>query len=237
MTEHEEARRDSAVKDVSIVLPADAEDQELLSRVVSSYADQLDAARHSWEILLVPNVRGGAEKSPVWSVSSRIDVRVCSPRDGWGAAVSEGLRASTGRLLCYTNWRRTSAVVIAEILDLALRNQDVVIRANRRTRDTRARRVGSLLFNLECRFLLQVPAWDINGTPKVFPRRFDSLLALDRADDLFDAEFAVVCERAGYPVIEVPVEAALHPGLTSAPDLPAALRMYLGVAALRSELK
>jgi hypothetical protein len=91
-----------------------------------------------------------------------------------------------------------------------------------------------LLFTLECRVVLQVPAWDINGTPKVFPRAFTRLLELTRDDDLLDAEFALVCEQAGYPVIEIPVDAELLPGATaSTPDYRAALKMYTGIRRLR----
>jgi len=109
-----------------------------------------------------------------------------------------------------------------------------VLRANRRTRDTRTRRLGSLLFNLECRVLLQVPAWDVNGTPKVFPRGFGKLLQLRQEDDLLDAEFALVCEREGYPVVEVPIDAPPQSQGGPGVDGRAALRMYLGLLRLRS---
>ena len=46
---------------------------------------------------------------------------------------------------------------------------------------------------------------DVNGTPKVFPRKFARLLDLDREDDLIDAEFVMRCRTEGYPVVDVPV--------------------------------
>src|ERR1039457_6785444 len=116
----------------------------------------------------------------------------CPPAEGGGAAVRAGLAAGRGDVLCYLNWPRTSASSLAEMLRLALRNPKLVLRANRRTRDTRLQRLGSLLYNLECRLLLQIPVWDVNGTPKVFPRCFDRLLALSSQDELLDAEFACV---------------------------------------------
>ena len=57
-------------------------------------------------------------------------------------------------------------------------NDDCVVKANRKIRENWKRRLGSLLYNLECRFLFDLAYWDINGTPKVFPRRFSPLMNL-----------------------------------------------------------
>ncbi len=219
---------------ISVTLPVDQlDDERILERAVVSYREQLDSLGENWEILIVPQTEGAAELAYQGVTSLDERVRSCPAADGWGAAVRAGLLASRGRILGYTNWKRTSAVALSEMLSLAVRNQDVVLRANRRTRDTRVRRIGSLLYNLECRLLLQVPAWDVNGTPKIFPRSFAGLLDLTQAGDLLDAEFAAVCERAGYPVIEVPVDASLTADTRDAFSFRSALRMYWGVIELR----
>ena len=51
-----------------------------------------------------------------------------------------------------------------------------VIKASRKIRENWKRRLGSLLYNLECRALFDLPYWDINGTPKVFGRHFIPLI-------------------------------------------------------------
>jgi len=68
--------------------------------------------------------------------------------------------------------------------------------------------------------------WDINGTPKVFPRRFDKLLALREPGDLIDAEFGVVCRRESYPMLEVPIFSSRRHGGESTTGYGSALRMY-----------
>jgi hypothetical protein len=222
--------------DISIILPIDVGSNGTIEHVVSSYAEWLDASEYSWEMLIAP-VAGMKLKGAGLDALMRITkVRICQSADGWGGAVNAGLRASSGEMLCYTNWRRTSVDVLSEMLSLAMRNRDVVLRANRRTRDTRIGRMGSLLYNIECRLLLQVAAWDINGTPKIFPRVFTDLLHLTQSGNLLDAEFAAVCERSGYPVMEVPVEASLAPGLSEAFQFRSALQMYAGVIKLRAQL-
>ena len=235
MSSAEQPERLPDQSSISIVLPVEDEERPLADALVG-YVEKLRKLACGWEILLVPKVVD--VPGSTYEQASAVDpaIRMCPAASGWGAAVRGGLRMATGDLLCYTSWRRTSAGVLWEMVNLALRNPTVAIRANRRTRDTRVQRVGSLLFNLECRVVLQVPAWDINGTPKVFPRRFSRLLELTRDDDLLDAEFALVCERARYPVIEVPVEAPLSPGLSEAFDIRDAMRMYAGVIKLPAQM-
>jgi hypothetical protein len=74
-------------------------------------------------------------------------------------------------------------------------------------------------------------SWDVNGTPKAFPRQFQALLELTRDDELLDAEFTVTCEREGYPTLEVPVREP--DAVSGGVGLATALRMYARVPQLR----
>ena len=49
-------------------------------------------------------------------------------------------------------------------------------------RDTAAQKLGSLAYNIEVRLAYGLATWDVNGTPKAFPRRFDDLLNLASDD-------------------------------------------------------
>jgi glycosyltransferase involved in cell wall biosynthesis len=153
---------------------------------------------------------------------------VHTERPGWGHAVLLGLEAARGDLLCYTNLARTGGRDLALILRGAAALPSVVVKANRKIRDSWQRRVGSLLYNLECRALFDLSYWDVNGTPKAFPRDFDKLLGLTRRDNLIDAEFALVCRREGYPLVEVPIFSHRRHGGTSTTGYLSALQMYWG---------
>jgi hypothetical protein len=95
--------------------------------------------------------------------------------------------------------------------------------------------LGSLLYNLECRALFDLSYWDINGTPKVFPRQFDPLLRLQREDDLIDLEFCVTCRQQQLPVIEVPILTATRHGGASTTRLGSAMRLYAGARRMARE--
>jgi hypothetical protein len=113
---------------------------------------------------------------------------------------------------------------------------DLVIKANRKIREGKRRRAGSLLYNLLARALFDLPVWDVNGTPKVFPRKFDALLQLTRDDDLIDLEFLAVCQRQGYRIIEVPIFSSRRHGGKSTTDFGSAARMYWGAFSVRKDL-
>lgn len=152
---------------------------------------------------------------------------------GWGRAVRHGLSQARGDMLCYTNSARTEAKELVLMLLFGSVHDDCVIKANRKIRESWRRRLGSLLYNLECRALFDLPYWDVNGTPKVFHRRQAKLLELSRDDDLIDLEFNAICRREEYPVIEVPIFSTTRRSGRSTSNLCSAYRMYVGAVGLR----
>jgi hypothetical protein len=114
---------------------------------------------------------------------------------------------------------------------------ECVIKANRKIREHWKRRIGSLLYNLECRSLFDLPYWDVNGTPKVFSRGLSRLLELQRNDDLIDLEFNAICRAENYPVLEVPVFSTTRHSGRSTTNWRSALRMYAGAWRLKRDFE
>ena len=222
---------------VTIVLPVH-DQADHIEGVVVSYLAVLERLGGTHEVLLVTN--GCNDSSPRISrelASRHGSVRTFDlPAGGWGRAVKAGIADARGELVCYTNTARTTPEMLALVLAYAKAYPGVVIKANRKIRDNWRRRLGSLLYNLECRALFDLPSWDINGTPKVFPRHFDQLLSLSRHDDLVDVELLAVCRRADYPIVEIPILATRRHGGASTTNYRSALRMYLGAVALKRAL-
>lgn len=214
---------------ISIVLPVYNQGDHI-GRIVEDYKAGLAGVPVAHEILLVVNGCRDNSLAVCRALAERdASVRVleCEP-SGWGQAVKAGLAAARGELLCYTNAARTAARDLVLLLLYSVAYPDSVVKANRKIRDSWWRRGGSLLYNLECRALFDLSYWDINGTPKVFPRAFDKLLRLTEAGDLIDAEFSVVCRREDYPVVEVPIFSSRRHGGYSTTNYTSALRMYWG---------
>src|SRR5437870_12337938 len=219
---------------VSIVLPVHNQ-AEHIRRVVEEYREALRRIPDRYEILLVPNGCGDDSAAVCAALAAEAPDRIRTvPRErgGWGLAVKAGLAAAPGDVLCYTNSARTAPEELVLVLLYAAAYTGAVIKANRKIREHWTRRLGSLLYNIECRTLFDLSNWDVNGTPKVFPRSFDKLLQLQRLHDLIDTQFSVLCRKHDYPMIEVPIFSTRRHGGRSTTGYGSALRRYWGAAAL-----
>lgn len=216
---------------VSIILPV-YNQADHVEKVVASYQAALERVPAPYELLLVVNGSTDGSLETCRTMEARAEPgrlrTLASVEPGWGRAVLTGLEAAEGDLLCYTNLARTSAEDLTLVLLYALVHPDVVVKANRKIRDSAYRRLGSLLYNLECRALFDLSYWDINGTPKAFPRSLEKLLGLSRTDDLIDVEFNVICRRESYRVLEVPILSSTRHGGKSTTNHRSALKMYWG---------
>ncbi len=215
--------------DVSIILPVYNQGDHITS-VVSDYVDALSKIPKTHEILLVVNACRDNSLEVCKSLESKYpSVRALhSEQGGWGRAVRYGLDQARGSLLCYTNSARTSAQDLMMILLYSTVYSNIVVKANRKIRDNWRRRMGSLIYNLQCRSLFNLSNWDINGTPKIFPRSFSKLLQLTENGDLLDMEFIVACRKENYPIIEVPILSIQRHGGNSTTNYFSALRLYWG---------
>jgi len=214
---------------LSIILPVHNQ-ADHIEPIVREYEAGLERLPNPHELLLITNGCSDASPAVCRALAAEFpSVQVLHNEEtGWGRAVIRGLRAAKGDILCYTNCARTTAQDLLLLLVYATIYPSVVIKANRKIREGTLRRLGSLLYNLECRSFFDLPTWDINGTPKVFPRSCEKLVALTREDDLIDAEFSVICRREGYPVLEVPIFSSRRHGGRSTTNLASAIRMYAG---------
>ena len=164
-------------------------------------------------------------------------VKVLRSEKGWGRAVKAGLKEAKGDWVGYTNSARTSAQDLMLIVLYSVLYPDSAVKAARGARQGFRRRLGTLLYNLECRFFFNLPTWDVNGTPKFFPRRYEKLLALQSDNDLIDAEFNAVCRQEGYPLVEVPILSTHRHSGKSTTNYTSAFKMYKGAFDLWRKLK
>ncbi len=219
---------------VSIVLPVHNQADHIGPLVTSHHTALAAALPIAHEIVLVPNACRDDTAAICRTMAEKDDaIRVVeSALGGWGRAVKLGLQAARGDLLCYTNSARTTPDELVRLIRYGLVDPGVVVKANRKIREHWSRRIGSLLYNMECRTLFDLSNWDVNGTPKVFARSCARLLQLTRDDDLIDAEFSMICRREGYPMLEVPIFSQRRHGGRSTTNMRSAVKMYWGAVEL-----
>ncbi|MDQ7784127.1 MAG: glycosyltransferase family 2 protein [Desulfomonilaceae bacterium] len=228
----------SAVPKVSIVLPV-YNQADHIEHIARSYFAALDNLKHSAEILFVVNAsRDGSLERCRMLEREYESVRVlCNDQPGWGRAVRTGLAEARGEIVCYTNSARTDAYTLALHVMVAVTNPSLVIKANRRLRHPLMRRIGSVLYNVECRTLFDLPVWDVNGTPKVFGREVCRRLDLQENGDLIDLEFILRCKQLGVQILEVPIVSSVRHGGESTTNYYSALQMYWGAFRMSHSMK
>lgn len=223
----------------SVVLPV-YNQADHIADVLEGYIAALARLDMKYELLPVIN---GPRKDDSLGICRKLEARfpairtLCIDAGGWGRAVKAGLAEARGDLLCYANSARTTDKDLLLFLRYGSVHNDAVIKANRKIRENWKRRLGSLLYNLECRSLFDLPYWDINGTPKVFPKSLGRLLTLKSDGDMIDLEFHAICREENYPVLEVPLfSTSRHSGFSTT-NIASAIRMYTGAFRLRREMK
>ena len=220
----------------SIILPIFKQANHV-EQLYKSYVTHLEKRIKNYELMFVVNSRSDESYLKLQRLAqNNRKVKVFQLRQsGWGRAVRFGLKKARGQYRLYTNSARTNLNDLTNILKLSAVNNKFVIKATRITRESFLRRLGSVIYNLECRFLLKTPQWDINGTPKVLPQPALRKLKLTADGDLIDAELMYQCTKLQIPVVEVPVSLTARIEGKSTTNLLSAFHMYLGVFKLRHE--
>lgn len=215
---------------ISIVLPVHNQGDHI-DKIIEGYEKELMKLPFPHELVLVLNActdNSGEIAGTLCKKNAAVRTITIAGK-GWGAAVKAGLKEAGGDILCYTNCARTAPEDLRFLLAYALNNPDAVIKATRKNRESSLRQIGSVIYNLEARFLFDLYTWDINATPKIFPRKYEKLLAMQQDGDLIDAEFNIICHDRGYPILEIPVFSSKRHGGRSTTNLLSAVRMYYGI--------
>jgi glycosyltransferase involved in cell wall biosynthesis len=220
----------------SLILPIHNQ-ADHIGKVVSGFLADFAKLERPVELVLVPNGCHDASTEICAELAAQHPdmVQLVGPlkRGGWGRAINTGLEACRGDVVGYTNSARTTPETATLMLAYAIAYPDSVLKASRRIRESALRRAGSVLYNFECRRLFDLATWDIDGTPKFFPRRYHHLMQLSSDAELYDLEWMRACRYAGYPLVEIPIYPTERFGGRSTTSYKSAVRMLVGAYRMR----
>ena len=215
----------------SVVLPLYKQDDQI-EAITSLYKKNLLKIGSTLEILLVVNGPTSLNENDIKRISSKdgsLKIFILK-ESGWGRAVRFGISEASGDFICYTNSARTDIGDLVNMLVLAKKNSPYLIKANRIIRDfSSLRKLGSILYNFEFRLLFRVPVWDVNGTPKIFPKNAIKAIDMSSNDDLIDAEILYKVYKNKHHVLEFPIYSNKRIGGESTTKIFSALNMYIGL--------
>jgi glycosyltransferase involved in cell wall biosynthesis len=219
----------------SLILPIH-DQADHIGKVISGFLADFAKLDRTCELVLVPNgcrdaspeiCREWAERQP--DVVQMVELK----RGAWGRAINAGLEIARGEILGYTNSARTRPQDATLMLAYMIAYPDTALKGARRIRESAWRRAGSVLYNFECRRLFDLATWDIDGTPKFFPRKFHHLMRLSSDAELYDLDWMRACRYAGYPLVEIPIFNTERYGGRSTTNVRSAMRMLMGAYRMR----
>jgi hypothetical protein len=219
----------------SLILPIHNQ-ADHIGRVIGDFLADFAKLERTCELVLVPNGCRDAsvEICAEWAQRRPEAIQlVALEHGGWGRAINAGIEAARGQMIGFTNSARTRPETATLMLAYAIAYPDTALKATRRIRESALRRLGSVVYNFECRRLFDLATWDVDGTPKFFPRRFRHLLQLQSEGELYDLEWMRACRYAGYPVVEIPIFPTERFGGRSTTNLRSAARMLRGAYEMR----
>lgn len=222
---------------ISVVLPI-YNQSEQLDFLFEQYTTRLPELNVSWELLFIVNGSKDDSYAKAQSLAAKNpNVLVHNLQvGGWGRAVKYGLAQAKGDLVCYTNSARTGIDDLILILTYGLANDKTVIKTTRVIRESFTRKIGSILYNYENRMLLGTPLWDVNGTPKVLPRKYLQNINLISEGDLIDAELMAKIYRNQVQIVEILIVSTKRISGRSTTSFKSAWKMYTGLFDLRNKL-
>lgn len=221
----------------SIILPVYKQAKHITD-LFQNYSTALGKLEDRCELIFVVNgTPDGSYELLQKLIGSNADVKVFKiDEGGWGRAVKYGISQAQGKFVCYTNSARTQIDDLLLLLKYAKVNDNAVVKATRIVRDSFVRKFGSVLYNFENRFLFKTPVWDVNGTPKILPKKILDKFDIVSNGDLIDAEIMARCFKNNVPIIEIPVVITKRLSGKSTTGFSSAYKMYTGLLKLKRSI-
>jgi len=225
-------------KDVSIILPVYKQASHI-EVIYGNYTTILNEQDFSYELIFVVNgPKDGSYEKCRSLAQINNNIRAYEIEEsGWGRAVKYGISVADSALIAYTNSARTNVNDLITTIRFAAVDHQTVVKANRIIRESFLRRLGSVIYNFENRYFFNTAIWDVNGTPKVFPKKVLKSIDIQSNDDLIDAELMAVCRQRNIITIEVPVYFTDRISGKSTTNFKSAIKMYSGLLKLKRSLK
>lgn len=207
--------------DISLVMPCYNE-EEVVAKTVEQLLAAFEQGGYRLELVVVnngSNDRTGDILQRIARTDANVIYHHVEINKGYGYGVRQGLP------LCTAPWvgiivadGQVDPVDVVKLFDVAGQGKGPrLLKVRRRFRmDGFKRKVVSILYNLLTTAMFGgLHSIDINGSPKILPRRYLERMNLTSDDWFLDAEIMIKAKRLGLGVFEQNVLAQMRPGGSS----------------------
>jgi len=199
--------------ELSIILPVYNEEKIIKSSFEEIFKKVKETVKSS-EFILVEN--GSKDKSleEVKKISESYPFTTyTTAKKGYGSAVLKGLKLANGKYVCYMpSDGQIDLSVFPKLWKEVKSGKWNVVKVKRINRESFWRTIVSFSFSTIISLLFKTPSIDINGSPRIFEKKYLGILDLKSKDSFIDAEFLIKITRLGWSIKEIPMENLLRIG-------------------------
>lgn len=193
--------------ELSLVLPVHNQDT-IITPAVKELHKYLSKSKIAFEIILVEN----GSKDNTLKVLEQIrqkynNIRVIIAKKGYGSAVIAGLNVAKGEYVSYMpSDGQLDSKLVPRLYKLIKNSKYDLVKIRRTTRESFIRKFRSKVFNYLARLFFTINIKDINGSPRVFLRKWLPVLKLSYKDSFIDTEMAIKTYFLKWKIKEIPTE-------------------------------
>ncbi|MCM8787216.1 MAG: glycosyltransferase family 2 protein [Candidatus Omnitrophica bacterium] len=193
--------------ELSLVLPVHNQ-ETIIKSVVRKIVQILEKAKIKYEIILVENGSSDNTLTVVDNLAKEYkNIRSLNSPKGYGSAILTGLDCSKGKFVSYMpSDGQLDPNLLLKLFKLIKTGKYDLVKIKRTTRESLIRTFRSKVFNFLSRLLFKIPVSDINGSPRVFSRKWLPILDLQYKDSFIDTEMAIKAYLLKWKIKEIPAK-------------------------------
>lgn len=193
--------------DLTLILPIHNE-EEGIDSVFADIYHVLKLLHINFEILLVENGSKDKTFEKLKAIAKKYkQARVLVASKGYGSAVLAGLAKAKGKYVSYMpSDGQIDMKVYPQLWKTAKNGKYDIVKVKRLHRESLIRTATTRFFSLLLLILFTVPWLDINGSPRIFKRKYLDKLNLVSKDSFIDAEMTIKSHKLHFTFIEIPME-------------------------------
>ena len=193
---------------LSVVIPSHNESDNL-KRLIPELTKALSVLGDEYEVIVVDNASTDDTKSTLEALTKQFPrvKSVYEPEKGFGRALLRGLREGNGEVLGYIHAdnQMSPTEIIRIYQKLVSDNLDVCKATRENSSDGVTRFIISKVYNALFRIMFRVTMKDINGSPKLFTKKFFDTARIESLDWFIDPEIIIKAKRMDAKLGELPI--------------------------------
>lgn len=189
----------------SLILPIHNQ-ESIIAPVIDSIINAIPKGIGDFEIIAVENGSTDNTLSELKKLKKKYKfLKVVTAKKGYGSAVIKGLNKAKGKYVCYMpSDGQLDPHLIYKLYNLIKNDKFDIVKIRRISRESTIRFVRSKVFNIISRSLFIIPFSDINGSPRIFLRKWLTSLDLKFTDSFIDCEMAIKAYYLKWRFKEIP---------------------------------